>query len=224
MIGDGLDNLIAAGRRNFFFDDQAQTLKHNIAKTITGSNLAGNAADLVGPGVGLFKLGRQALRGSKKAINTLDDALAEFEGVAPTRGNAGHQYATEVLDGGAGRTFAGHGELRAGSGDVLIPEGTSLTIPRDGIKILDRTAGYIERGDWDGLIELAKVDPRVADDVFGMATYLPGSRVPNYTLKAPVSLRVYQASDTVEDATSLLNLLEKNMGNRCWAACTEFRR
>jgi hypothetical protein len=82
----------------------------------------------------------------------------------------------------------------------------------------------MERGDWDGLLEAARRDPRVADDLVGMATHLPGARVPNYTLKAPNGLTIHRESITVEDATPLLDLLGPNSGPRVWAGCTELRR
>lgn len=143
-------------------------------------------------------------------------------------GTRGHQYAAEVLDGGTGRAFAGHGELRSGAGDFIVPQGTAVTLPRRGIRILDETGGFIERGDWDGLAAAARTNPRIARDVEGLATYLPGASVPNYTLKAPTNrspaLRIYSRSTTVEDATPLSQLLDAHMGPCEWAACTEFRR
>ena len=171
------------------------------------------------------RLGTMTDTAGATGIRRAEEAVANeaMRGV-PTRGSDGHGYASEVLEGGSGRAFAGHGEYRIGAGTMTVPNGTSITMPRDGISILDRTAGFMERGDWDGLMELARTDPRVADELMGMATHLPGSSIPNFTLKPPVGLRVYSASNTVEDPTSLLDILKPDSGNICWAACTHTRR
>ena len=100
-------------------------------------------------------------------------------------GTSGHRFASEVLEGGSGRAFAGHGHFGADSGDLIVPDGTFITLPRKGARILDETGRYIERGDWDGLAAAAARNPRIARDIEGMATYLPGARIPNYTLTAP---------------------------------------
>jgi hypothetical protein len=138
-------------------------------------------------------------------------------------GSAGHSYADKVLPGGSGKAVAGHGELRSRSDVTTVPEGSSITLPRTGVKILDETGQYIERGDWVGLAIAAKRNPRIASDLNGMTTWLPGSTVPNYTLKAPTGLNIHLNSVTVVDATSLKEILSPNMGNVCWAACTAFR-
>ena len=140
------------------------------------------------------------------------------------RSGTGHGYAANVLEGGTGRAFAGHGELRYGSGDLIVPQGTSITMPRMGHQIQDVTGRLMERGDWDGLTALARTNPKVADDLIGMSSYLPGARIPNLTLKAPDGLTIMRASKTVEDATPLQILIQDAQGNWCWAACTKYRR
>jgi RHS repeat-associated protein len=139
---------------------------------------------------------------------------------------AGHEYAGEILEGGTGRAYAGHGFYQAGSGSTVVPEGTAITLPRDGIRITERTGQFIERGDWEGLAELARRDPRIADDIEGMATYLPGAKIDNYTLTAPIHppLSIYEKSSTVDLSTKLSDLLSPNMGCISWAACTVFKR
>lgn len=82
----------------------------------------------------------------------------------------------------------------------------------------------MERGDWDGLFEAARHDPRVADDLVGMASHLPGAEVPDYTRKAPNGLTISRESISVEDATPLSGLLRAHPGRRVWAACTIPRR
>lgn len=70
------------------------------------------------------------------------------------------------------------------------------------------------------------MNPRIADDIQGMATWLPGSKVPNYILSAPNNppLNVLQNSTTVESATYLDLLLKRDMGCVQWAACTFYKR
>jgi len=140
------------------------------------------------------------------------------------RGESGHSYAANVLEGGTGRAFAGHGELRYGSGDLIVPRGASVTTPRMGRQIQDLTGRLMERGDWEGLSALAKTNPKVADDLIGMSTYLPNAKIPNLTLKAPDGLTIMRSSKTVVDATPLRVLIQDAQGNWCWAACMKYRR
>lgn len=157
--------------------------------------------------------------GGRAIANTLDEAPN-----SAVRSGSGHGYAANVLEGGTGRAFAGHGELRYGSGDLIVPQGTSITTPRMGHQIQDVTGRLMEQGDWDALAVLARTNPKVADDLIGMATHLPGAKIPNFTLKAPDGLTIMRASKTVEDATPLQVLIKDAQGNWCWAACTKYRR
>ena len=138
----------------------------------------------------------------------------------------GHMYAKSVTPGGTGTAFAGHGEYVYGAGNMTVPSGTAITIPREGIKILDETGRYIEAGDWVGLARAASMNPRIADDIQGMATWLPGGKVPNYILSAPNNppLNILENSTTVESATHLDLLLKRDMGCVQWAACTFYKR
>jgi filamentous hemagglutinin len=127
---------------------------------------------------------------------------------------------------GSGTALAGHGFRSPGAGTLFVPEGTAITVPRDGIRILDTTGQLIERGDWDALASAARRNPRIANDIEGMTTWLPGAEVPNYTLAAPSGqggLTIYKNSTTVEFKTPLSDLLDQDMGCVQWAACTEFR-
>jgi YD repeat-containing protein len=144
---------------------------------------------------------------------------------APGNGTEGHKYATDVLEGGTGDAWAGHGSRRPGSlsGTTTVPEGTTLTMPRDGISISDETGRYMEAGDWEGLAKAAETNPKIADDIEGMASHLPGAEVRTYTLRAPNRLTVYENSFTVEDPASLGDLLQPNQGHRVWAACTAIK-
>ncbi|MER0745758.1 RHS repeat-associated core domain-containing protein, partial [Pseudomonas aeruginosa] len=143
-------------------------------------------------------------------------------------GRGGHKYAAGILSGGSGKAFAGHGKYVFGSGDFLVPDGTYITLPRPGINILDETGRFIELGDWVGLAQAAKINPRLAGDIEGMATYLPRAEIPNYTLSAPTArgpaLHIYGNSTTVEFSTPLEKLLQPGMGCVQWAACTTFAR
>jgi hypothetical protein len=92
---------------------------------------------------------------------------------------------------------------------------------------MDETGQFMERGDWAGLSEEAGRNARIENDITGMQTYLGGSEVPNYILREPGAvgydpIRIYQNSTTVGGPTSLSDLLDPNLGNSVWAACTEF--
>lgn len=136
-------------------------------------------------------------------------------GVASSSLRNGFRYAREVLEGGTGDAFAGHGELRylQRPSTTTIPEGTTLTVwTEEGGTITDAVGNLIETGQFDR-IPLSE----------GARSYLPRAEVPNYVLKAPTRLRVYSASRTVEDATALSELLKENMGHCQWAACLQIR-
>lgn len=99
-----------------------------------------------------------------------------------------------------------------------MPDGTYITLPRPGINILDETGRFIELGDWAGLAQTAKINPRLAGDIEGMATYLPRAEIPNYTLSAQTArgpaLHIYGNSTTVEFSTW------KNYYSLGWDACS----
>jgi RHS repeat-associated protein len=121
----------------------------------------------------------------------------------------GQKYAASVTEGGTGRAFAGHGEIRFGAGTTTIPEGTSLTMwGKQGEGILDKVGKLVETGKYNevGFVE-------------GAVTHLPGAQVPNLTLTAPTKLNIMSNSMTVEDATKLSDLLKPGMGKIDWAAC-----
>lgn len=57
---------------------------------------------------------------------------------------AGQEYAKSITEGGTGTAYAGHGSYRFGDGKIIVPPGTSVTLPREGITIWDETGRYIE--------------------------------------------------------------------------------
>lgn len=105
---------------------------------------------------------------------------------------------------GSGSIFAGHGSI--GTGEVVIPEGTALTLHgRHGFAITDSVGTAIESGATP-LLE-------------GSTTFLPGARVPNYILHPGPDLTILPGSLTVSSPTALRQLLRPNMGLCQWAAC-----
>jgi len=103
--------------------------------------------------------------------------------------------------------FAGHGEYRLGSGEVTVPEGTTIKFyAEDGEGIVDSVGLKVELGE-----ELAHVE-----------AVGPGGTVLNYTLMAPKDLKVASGSVLVEDATDLAELLKPGMGIVHWASCRKF--
>jgi RHS repeat-associated protein len=136
---------------------------------------------------------------------------------------AGHQYAARVVPGGTGTAFAGHGNWETGSGTTVIPAGTRLTLPAEGTVLKDSTGQLIEQGKWDVIAKKYPNDFRLRLDMEGMATWLPGEKVLNYTLRSPAGPRpmtIFRNSSTVENPTMLCSLLKPNMGEVQWAACT----
>ncbi len=142
----------------------------------------------------------------------------EYEGLH--LGNLGHGKAGRVLPGGTATALTGHG-ARISPELIVVPDGTAVTLPRRNHKILEITGQKIESGDWEGLADLARYNKEIARDLDGMTTWLPGAKVPNYTLFPPDEFTtIFQASHSVSDLTLLSNILRPNMGNIHWAACT----
>jgi hypothetical protein len=109
--------------------------------------------------------------------------------------------------GANGTVFSGHGSYEIGSGMVVVPEGTSLTVySKFGSTITDRLGNIIETGG-----DLSNVYKR---------TYVAGEKLPNYTLHAPNGLSIQGNPFTVNSPTPLTDLLMPGMGNCSWAACT----
>ncbi len=136
--------------------------------------------------------------------------------------NGGHFLAGSITEGGTGTALAGHGAKFSEDTSFVVPKGTAITLPRANINILDRTGQYIESGDWEGLGKLAQTNPRVANDIDGMTTWLSGARVPAYTLFPPDwRINLFSNSISVSKPTSLKQILEANRGCIQWAACTE---
>ena len=141
----------------------------------------------------------------------------------------GHGYARQVSPGGTGDAFSGHGELRKHSTwppTTTVPEGLTITMPAQGVKLPDGVGRMMEAGDWDGLNKFIAANPHLADRVAGMKTYVPGDVLPNYTLLAPDKLHILERSMTVSGPTTLDSIFGAFAGsgrNLCWAACTVTR-
>jgi RHS repeat-associated protein len=137
------------------------------------------------------------------------------EGEALARGD-GFAEAARVEPGGTGRALSGHGGYVSGSGQVVIPEGTSLTMwAKHGESITDELGQFIERGAYDAIA----ARPDLAASIEGAASHLPGASIPNYTLFPPRGLVVMRNSVTVDAPKPLSELLTPNQGHLDWAAC-----
>ncbi|MFF9198472.1 putative T7SS-secreted protein [Streptomyces sp. NPDC014779] len=127
----------------------------------------------------------------------------------------GRYYASRVIKGGRadGETvLAGHGYMERYAGEMVVPEGTTISfyVPH-GERIPGLNGVAVEGGYYPG----------GAVETFG-----PGDRIPDYTLappepKGPGGFTVYENSTTVPKRTNLSDLLKENMGNVHWAACRE---
>jgi hypothetical protein len=113
------------------------------------------------------------------------------------------------------RTLSGHGAYNPSSGTTVIPKGTSLTVwTKHGNTILDELGQAIETGS-----EITY--SQFGNDIVGATSYLPGAKVPNYTLFPGEGLNIMGNPTTVDMARNLSQLLSPNMGNVNWAACLE---
>jgi len=55
-----------------------------------------------------------------------------------------------------------------------------------------------------------------------LKVFLPGGSMPNYTIKAPDKLIIYENSTTVESATSLSDIIKSKTGCVALATCTSY--
>ncbi|MFF4738696.1 putative adhesin [Streptomyces sp. NPDC001262] len=127
----------------------------------------------------------------------------------------GHYYATRVFEGGRldGETvFAGHGYLRRGSGEMVVPPGTTISF-------------YVPHGDLLPGLNGITVEAGVYPGGY-VETFRPGDVIPDYTLDAPAAgmgggFSVMEKSTTVSQRALLSQILKPEMGNVHWAACRE---
>ncbi|WP_257003968.1 putative adhesin [Streptomyces sp. SA15] len=127
----------------------------------------------------------------------------------------GRYYADRVLAGGrpdGEKVFAGHGYLAPKAGDIVVPEGTSISF-------------YVQHGDQLPGLNGLTVERGVYPGGY-VETFKGGDVIPNYTLGPPApsgagGFSVFENSTTVGQRTALKDLLEPGMGNVHWAACRE---
>jgi hypothetical protein len=88
----------------------------------------------------------------------------------------------------------------------VVPDGSSLTLYSEhGATISDQLGNVIETGG-----DVSNVYSK---------TFQAGETIPNYTLYPPEGLNIL-GGKTVDSPTALSELLEPNMGDVHWAACT----
>jgi hypothetical protein len=152
---------------------------------------------------------------------------------------AGHGTAAEVLPGGSGQAFAGHGvmvgeDALLGRGYFTAPDGTTVVMPRPGIGIADSTGRLLESlksvGELEVVLRTGRspsgdiLTPRNLRDLNGYQVVKPGEGGYNYTLLHPgaddIPLTIYSNSSTTLQPVRLSELLEPDMGCVFWAACT----
>ncbi len=171
-------------------------------ENITGALMTGNASSW-----------------SRGVVSTVS---SEAKVLNVTRGG-GKLGVTTAQEGGTGLSFAGHGGLSTeGTSLITVPEGTSVTIwTRKGKTISDLMGQYIEKGRFDKIIrdEAMLKTMMGTENRLGAMTYLPGAKIPNFTLFSPGELTIMKESITVTQPTLLSNLLKPNMGHTQWAAC-----
>ncbi|MEV5173107.1 putative T7SS-secreted protein [Streptomyces flaveolus] len=168
-------------------------------------------------------LERQVARGSGDPMPERADVMQALRDSNPQIVNKkwpdtdGRYYADRVLAGGrpdGEKVFAGHGYIESGAGEIVVPEGTSISFyVQHGEQLPGLNGLTVERGVYPGGYS---------------ETFHAGDRIPNYTLAPPVSsgaggFSVFENSTTVGQRTQLGELLEPGMGNVHWAACREIK-
>lgn len=103
--------------------------------------------------------------------------------------------------------LAGHGGHITENGNVTVPKNTTFTVYAEhGATISDPLGNAVERG-------------QIPNRVFAR-TYRAGDTLPNYTLYPGPDLNIEVGSTTVARPTLLSDILQPNMGEVHWAACT----
>jgi hypothetical protein len=175
-----------------------------------------------------------------RTLAPLSNADAELMTRGVLGGNEGAAQASSITTGGNGRAIAGHGYYMFGSGDAIVPEGTRLIVPQEGIKIADQTGQVLETMNLDAFVAANSVGrqqmvndaltnlgvaneriiARVQEEMSGVQVLGSGDKLPNYTIKAPDNLDIFSESTTVDSRTLLNNLLQPNAGTCALATCT----
>lgn len=224
----GITQIMEAGTGESLEGDALSSAERWKRGALGVSAASGTIAGALSPKPSVARKNKRKPKTRKKKDQQNRDRGNEKPSQEKTRASGGSDggkgHANSVSEGGTGDAFAGHGSFRYGDGEVTVPEGTSITMPAPDKRILDPTGRFIEAGDWEGLLDAASQNPRVAADLDGMMTHLPGAKIPNYTLHTPDNLDILSKSMTVESRTSLDQLLKPNMGSVQWAACTEYKR
>lgn len=143
--------------------------------------------------------------------NTVDQRERELKqveaGDAGRAPNAPQQQNPSAPKPKTGTVLSGHGSYHPSSGTTVVPEGTQVTFYSEhGSTITDPLGNAVETG-------------KDVSNVF-QRTFGPGDVVPNYTLHPPTGLNIMGSPTTVTQPTNLSDLLQPNMGNVDWAACT----
>jgi RHS repeat-associated protein len=154
-------------------------------------------------------------KSSNEARTSKSSFDSEFEDDSLDKDYDSYYVPTEVLDGGVGN-FTGHGGYSSSNGEIVIPEGTSFTMPRLGISIPIEMGLALEENNVDAIMN----NPTWRRIYTGTQTYLPGQKVPNLTLYPPGGIPIRLNSRTVMEPTLLQDLLFPGMGNVCWTNCT----
>lgn len=103
--------------------------------------------------------------------------------------------------------FSGHGSYEPSRGNVVVPEGTNITVySKPGATITNDLGMEIEKG-----VDLSNVYKE---------RYVSGDELPDYILHSPDGLKLTGSPVTVTQDTPLSELLKPNMGECHWAACT----
>jgi filamentous hemagglutinin len=156
--------------------------------------------------------------------------------------NAGSGQAASVSPGGSGQAVAGHGYYQYGSGDVTVPSSTSVITSPYGVKISDYTGQFLEGVDTAAFqnadaatrSQMARQwlqdqgitgnsAARVSSEVSNLQIMPSGGQLPNYTITPPTNLNILENSTTVQNRTSLQNILKPNAGCIALAICTEVK-
>ena len=242
LIVNGLDD-IRTGWNNFGALPEGQTA----SSTLTSLGISENTASWIKLGTAIGSIGAEATVINKGFATSTVGNIANTADNIPQRGvlgaNQGKGQADEILNGGSGQAIAGHGYYEFGTGDLIVPNGTSVITSPYGVKISDSTGRFLENVDTTGFasvdsanrLEMAKRwlnqegitglrADRVLEEVNNLKIIQSGNEMPNYTISPPTGLKIHENSTTVEYKTPLDQILKPEAGCIALGTCTEVKR
>jgi len=158
-----------------------------------------------------------ALQAGSDAASNATSVLRSSSGAIPKNAPP------EIEPGGTGKAFAGHGKEYLDK--TTVPEGTTVFAPPFNYGLPESMGRAIETGDWATVAKDPVLGQKGWFDITGgFRVFGPGSEMPNFRLLYGNGCTLSQNSIRVDVTTPISDLMQPNMGDVFWAACTLCKR